>query len=271
MNSKLVLLGLGLALFCCGSSATRADEPATGSGQSVKETLEVKRADHKKRKYESLHFLRDNRSFLRSQFDQLRLEIGYDRDGQAQVIDQRLLLLRKMEGDIAAARDTIQNERGNLAQRQLLAKVDELSGVEAQLDLFEQLLADQQGRLLDLEKNFLGRQETALVVVLRGLPKSGAPDSLLLREENTTLHVALSPEQQKALQEGGVAQIYHEFVEPRAHRMELLLWGEGWDQVPATTLDFQTPRDQLTFLELDLSQLDANDPSAQLNPQVWQR
>jgi hypothetical protein len=261
MKYAYILLG---ALLLSPSNST-ADEG------ELRETLEVKRAEHQKRKHESLRFLRDNRAFLRAQFDELRLDFGYERDGAAESLDERLLMLGQLSTEIAAARDTIQSEHERTAQRGLLMSVEELAELEAQLALFEQLLIDQQGRLLTLESDFLGRQATALVVVVRGLPRSGAPNALLLQEADTTLRVELGPEQQLALQQGGVTQIYHEFVEPRAHRLELRLEGAGWENALPTFIDLETPRDQLTFLELDLAALDPGDPDARPGTQVWQR
>ena len=264
---KYASLLLGALLLAPVQSV--ADEPAPEAG--LRETLEVKRADHRKRKHDSLRFLRDNRAFLRARFDELRLEIGYQRDGEARMIDERLLLLEQLYTEIAAARDTLQVEHTRTIERGLLMSVEELAELEAQLDLFEKLLMDQQGRLLTLEEDFLGRQHTALVVVVRGLPESGAPTALLLHEEDTTLRVELGPEQELALQQGGVTQIYHEFVEPRAHRFELRLEGAGWENALPIYIDLETPRDQLTFLELDLAALDAGDPETRPGTQVWQR
>jgi hypothetical protein len=260
---KYAYLLLGVLLL--SPSQSTADEP------ELRETLEVKRANHQKRKHDSLRFLRDNRAFLRARFDELRLEIGYERDGEAETLDERLLRLAQLSEEIAAARDTILSEYEITTERGLLMSVEELVELEAQLSLFEQLLIDQQGRLLLLESDFLGQQGTALVIVVRGVPESGAPTALLLQEEDTTVRVELGPEQELALQQGGVTQVYHEFVEPRAHRIQLRLEGEGWDDALPTFIDLETPRDQLTFLELDLAALDPGDPDTRPGTQVWQR
>jgi len=270
------VMRIPLFLFLLGSLLLSprhavANEPGTEPQNGVRETLEVKRADHKKRKHESLRWLRDNRAFLRAQFDQLRLEIGYERDGEAQIIDDQLLLLQQLSSEIASASDLIHDETERALQQDLLMSIDELAELEAQLDLYEHLLIDEQLRLLALENDFLGRQGTALVVVVRGVPREGAPTALLLQEEDTTLRIELSPDQGQALQDGALAQIYHEFVEPREHRLELRLEGAGWENAAPTFIDVETPRDQLTFLELDLAALDPGDPEARPGSQVWQR
>jgi hypothetical protein len=117
----------------------------------------------------------------------------------------------------------------------------------------------------------MGEQATALVVVVRGVPERGAPTALLLKEDDTTLRVALDAAQTNALNQGAVTQIYHEFVEPRTHRLELTLEGVGWENAAPALIDLETPRDQLTFLELDLAGLDPEDPARQPATQVWQR
>ena len=77
--------------------------------------------------------------------------------------------------------------------------IEELAELEARLDHFDQLLVDQQGRLLTLEQDFLGEQMTALVVVVRGVPASGAPSALLLTEGDTTVRIALDATQVPAV------------------------------------------------------------------------
>jgi hypothetical protein len=268
---RILLFFLLLGSLLLSPTRVVADGSSSRDGASLRETLEVKRAEFDERKYESLRFLRDNRAFLRAQFDQLRMEIGYERDGEAEMIDERLLLLQQLSAEIAAARDTVRGEHDRTLRRDLLTSVEELAELESQLELFEELLVDQQNRLLTLEADFLGHQKTALVVVVRGVPETGTPTALLLQEEDTTLRVDLDAAQAAALDRGGVAQIYHEFVEPRVHRLELRLEGEGWEGVAPTVIELETPRDQLTFLELDLAALDRDDPEARLETQVWQR
>jgi hypothetical protein len=244
---------------------------ALAGDDQTRETTEVRRADHDERDHESLRFLRSNRAFLRAQFDQLRLLTGYERDGEADLIDERLLGLDAMSREVAAARDTVAAGLLYARERGPLMSIEELAELEARLDHFDQLLVDQQGRLLTLEQDFLGEQKTALVVVVRGVPANGAPSALLLTEGDTTVRIALDAAQADALARGGVAQIFHEFVEPRAHELALRLEGDGWDEAGEALVGFDAPRDQLTFLELDLSTLDPADPASAPRSQVWRR
>lgn len=256
------------ALLCLGMSTLVQAEEEPDPGR---ETIEVKRAKHDKRKHQSLRFLRDNRDYLRSQFDLLRTEIGYERDGDAELIDDRLLRLQEMSTAIATARDTIAVELTRTTERDLLMSVEELAALEAQLNLFDQLLVDQQSRLLTLEEDFLGQQRTALVIVVRGVPESGPPTAVLLQEDQTTLRVELDAAESAALAQGATAQIYHEFVEPRMHRLALRLEGADYASTEAAWIDLETPRDRLTFLELDLATLNPEDPTSAPATQVWQR
>ncbi|HET6462990.1 MAG TPA: hypothetical protein VFH33_04250, partial [Candidatus Krumholzibacteria bacterium] len=135
------------------------------------------------------------------------------------------------------------------------------------LDLMDSLLVDESARLLWLEKDFLGHQETALVIVIRGLPAHDLPTGIAIGEENEVTHVTLSESDRASLAQGGIAQIYHEFVEPRAHALQVKLEGGAWDTRPAAIITLEAPRDRLTFLELDLSRPE----QASLNTRVWYR
>lgn len=244
-------------------------EDAAAQAPDARETIEVKRAKHDKLKHESLRFLRDNRAFVREQLDLLRMQVGYEKDGKADALDPRLLRMGEMNAEITAARDTIAVELLQTTSRQMLLSVEELAALEAQLNLFDTLLVQQQTRLLQLEGDFLGKQRTALVVVVRGVPASGAPAALLLQDDDTTIRIPLAAAEITALEQGAAAQIFHEFVEPRVHRMALRV--EGMDAVEPAWFELETPRDQMTFLELDLAKFDPADPASMPATQVWQR
>jgi hypothetical protein len=249
----------------------RAAETAPAPADSVIETLEVKKAESKAPERASLRFLKDHRVFVRAQLDRLRTQVTREHTQSAEVLDARYLKLQEMSAAIAAAQDTIGGEEAMAAQRALFASVTELGQLEASLDLMDSLLVDQRRRLLWLEQDFLGHQETALVIVIRGLPGRDLPTGIAIAEDGEVTHTALSAEQCASLANGGVAQIYHEFVEPRAHALEVRLEGGAWDTVPASTVALETARDRLTFLEMDLSRLDREQTSRGLITRVWYR
>ena len=98
-----------------------------------------------------------------------------------------------------------------------------------------------------------------------------APAGLVLREENETLHVDLSPEQRASLERGGIVQIDHRLVEPRDHTLTVAFTGEEWEGDEVAALEVASPRDRLTFLELDLAALEPGKPAGHLAAKVWQR
>jgi hypothetical protein len=244
---------------------------ATAPGDSVIETLEVKREEVKAPEHESLRFLKDHRVFVRAQLDRLRTQITREHTNTAEPLDARYLKLQEMSAAIAAAQDTIGGEQAIAAQRSLLASVTELGRLEQSLDLMDSLLVDQRTRLLWLEQDFLGHQETALVIVIRGMPEHDLPSGVSIAEDGEVAHIALSPEQCASLSKGGIAQIYHEFTEPRTHAISVRFEGAAWATRPAPVVTLDATRDHLTFLELDLSRLDGEQASSGLVTRVWYR
>jgi len=272
MRSSMTPMTIWLSLFLLsapspgGAAGERDTEPGT-----VVETTEVKRAKHKPAKHESLRFLRDNRVFIRAQLDRLRLQTTLVRTDDAQLLDERYLRLKEMSHAIAAARDTVRAGQVLASERELLASVTELAELEAELALMETILADQRQRLLLLEEDFLGHQETALVVIVKGLTGKDAPESIVFAEDNNFVRVNLTAEQRASLKSGGIAQIYHEFVEPREHIYQVSFSGETWSEATALTVPVEAVRNRLTFLELDLTRLDRKVDTLGLETSVWYR
>jgi hypothetical protein len=258
------------ALFCLlVAAAAWANEPNEANEPVVH--TEVKRDQTKAPKHGSLEFLRDNRVFLRGQLDRLSLLTTLTDQGHAQLIDDRMLRLQELARAIAAARDTVDAEAAVTARRELLDSVTRLGELENQLVLMETLLTDQKTRLTVLENDFLGHQETALVILVRGLPEQGTPAGLVLTEDNRTLEVPLSAAALASLRQGGVAQIYHRFVEPRDHLFTLGFAGPGWADVPPVEVPVTADRDRITFVELDLSRLAPDPVDLGLMARVWVR
>ncbi len=265
LNLAAVLLITTLITQVAGNSAM-ADEPVVST--------EVKRTRTKGPKHSSLQFLRDNRVFMRAQLDRLSLMTTVTRDGEARLIDDRMLRLQEMAAAIAAARDTVDIEAATTTRRELLDSVTRLGELESQLGLIENLLGEQRVRLQFLEEDFLGQQHTALVILVRGLPADKAPEGIVLTEDDEVLNVPLTAAQQASLRQGGVAQIFHRFVEPRDHLYTVGFAGAAWSAVPAVEVSVTTDRDRITFLELDLDQLEPESsamPANGLVAKVWQR
>jgi hypothetical protein len=238
---------------------------------AVVETIEVKRAETKEPMHTSLKFLKDNRVFIRAQLDLLKVQTTRTHVDQAQSLDQRYLLLKQMSAEISAARDTVSAESLLTAQRQLMTSVTQLGELEGQLGRVEQLLSDHRTRLLAIEQDFLGHQETALVILMRGFSGKHAPTTVVIAEEEDVVRVELTPEQRASLEQGGIAQVYHEFVEPREHVFTVTFEGDGWPASSALPITVDTARDRLTFLGLDLSRLDPSREAMGLLTDVWYR
>jgi len=268
MRSALLIL---IAWATPGFAFAGESAPATAPADSIIETLEVKKAEIEAPERASLRFLKDHRVFVRAQLDRLRTQVTREHTNAAEMLDARYLKLKEMSAAIAAAQDTIGGEQAVAAQRALFASVTELGQLEASLDLMDSLLVDQRTRLLWLEQDFLGHQETALVIVIRGLPDHDVPSGISIAEDGDITHTALTREQCASLANGGIAQIYHEFVEPRAHSLEVRLEGGAWETAPSSTVALEAARDRLTFLELDLSQLNREQASRGLVTRVWYR
>lgn len=262
-----------LVLFAAGSGVAAA---APAAGDVTAATVETRRVEVKRLKVDgpdrpSLVFLKENRVFLRAELDRLRQLVKVTRDDRGDLLDPRLLRLREMAAEVAAARDTLGDAEAALAARHRLESVAEIVGLEAQLDLMETLLAAQEERLTAIEADYLGEQRTALVVVVGGFAGRPAPEAVVLAEGDRSWRVAFTAPQRLALEQGGIAQVHHEHVEPRTHAFGLTFEGEDWVQAPPVVVSVETPRDRLTFLEIDLGGTSAGDAAGAPVAVVWQR
>jgi hypothetical protein len=231
--------------------------------------VKVEAVKPKKEKHATLRFLKENRDFIRARFDLLR-EKAVEGKGQAAELDPRFVAYRALLADIFAAKDSVASADEQRNRQALLASIQELGGLEARLDLLEQLLADQRQRLAFLEEDFTGRQKTALIVVLRGCPADAEPAELSLTvADGAPRTVPLSAEQREALRRGGIVQVFHGFVEPREQVVEVALGGGGWPGSTAGYVTLEPPRDRLMFLELDLSSAHPAQGAPSIQASTW--
>ena len=234
-------------------------------------TIEVKveRVKPAHPKHETMRFLRENKDFLRARLDLLRQTSREGRGGSDR-LDPRFLAYQRMMAEALAAQDSVARAQDARDRQTLLAHVAELAKLEQELDAMDELLGAQRGRLAELEADFTGRQETALAILVRGMPTGGTPVGLTIAlEDSTIVHVPLSPEQRRALAEGGIAQVYHGFVEPRSQVIEVAVVRDAGASPDASWITLEPGRDRLTFLELDLSGLDGADPATRLRASAW--
>jgi hypothetical protein len=234
-----------------GVLPSAADTPAANAPVPVK----VERIKPKKEKHPTLRFLKSNRAFLRSELDRLR-EKPIASEDAARAVDPRHLLYRDMLAAIGASVDSVRSEKSRSEQREILASIAELASLEDQLDAMERQLAGQHERLSALEHDFLGRQVTALLILAKGVPGGIAPTKLAVTDEDgNRIEIPLTEPHVAALRGGGLAEVYHEFVEPREQVFELAVGAPAWSTDAVRYLVLEPPRGQLTFLEIDLAAL----------------
>lgn len=267
-GSASMVLFTTLATACFGPLVASAGESGP---ERVSHRVEVKRQKVDEPDQPTLVFLKENRVFLRAELDRLRQLVKVTRDGSAELLDERLLRLREMAAEVAAARDTVGDAEAASAARDRLESVAEIANLEEQLDLMDSLLAAQKQRLAWIEADYLGQQRTALVVVVGGFAGSEVPEAVVLAEGDEIRRVDFTPEQRSALAQGGVAQVHHAFVEPRTHEFSLAFEGGDWQEAPPALVSVETPRDRLTFLEIDLGGTDSGRNGGVPAAVVWQR
>lgn len=273
----------GLALLIAAGAAFAAPDEAPVPAASVAapdtllpsagEAWDVERVTADAPKAPTLRFLDENRDFFRARLDELRLLLRADWNGDARELDPRWLAWRDMLDDIHAAQDSAAVSEEWIRRRELLESVGDLVQLELEMDEMETLLRGQQDRLGQLEEDFTGRQRTALVVLLRGVPSAGAPATVILREaDGPALRVSLGEHVQAALARGGSAELLHRLVEPREQRWELSFEGAGWTEESAPfELALDPERDRMTFLEIDVSSLRPDRADAQPVTRRWVR
>lgn len=213
----------------------------------------------------TLRFLKENRDFVRGRMDALR-QVLLERDGATGALDPRWLRyaeLVALADSAAAIPDSLR-----LAESDLLARVAALAALEAELDALEAMLDEQDLRLAELEADFASRQETALLVVVRGTGPVPARMELI-DEEGKVTRVEFDPATRTGLAEGGIAELLHELVEPRRQTWEVRCSGEAWEASAPGYVTFTPGRDRINVLELDWSGVDPGAGAGDLAAALW--
>jgi hypothetical protein len=256
-----------LAGFAAGGPAL--SEAGPDARPAERHAVKVERVRPKREKLETLRFLKANRDFFRARLDELRASPEEGRES-AEVVDERFVTLRSLFDQASAAQDSFALDEALLEAQDLMRSVTELAALEAQLDRLEGLLGEQGGRLDRIESDFVGRQETALLIVVKGYPRHGEIEEVVVREEDgRAARSALSPDTRDALKTGGVIQVSHELVEPREQVLSLAFSGEHWSLADTAFLSLQPERDRINFLEIDLSTLSGGEPLTRLDASTW--
>lgn len=240
------------------------DGPAAGATD-----VTIERSRPEKEKHATLRFLEANRDFIRAQFDLLR-EQARAFDGTGGAIDPRFLAYREMMRDVVDAHDTLTALRNARERQTLLASVTELGGLETRLDILERQLADQRARLGVLQEDFTGDQRTELVVVVSG-PQSGPAVAkiVITLEQGDPITIPLTDPDRESLAHGGVLEIFRGLIEPRQQAIAIGLGGDAWGSGDTGFVTLDPSRDRLTFLKLDLSQVDPRSGATGIRASTW--
>jgi hypothetical protein len=222
-------------------------------------------------KHPTLRFLGENRDFFRAQMDLLRMRLRDDWDGTAMDLDPRWLAWRDMLARMGAASDSAAASAEWLRRRELMESVGELVALELEMDEMEGLLTEQEARLIRLEDDFVGTQQTALVVLLTGAASGATPSGVTLRDpDGVTSRIELTERVRDSMARGGSAELFHRLVEPRAHGLEVQLEGPGFEAMDLTVA-VEPQRHRITFLEIDLSHLEATPTGPRPAARWWVR
>ena len=128
--------------------------------------------------------------------------------------------------------------------------------MESQLDQLERQLDLQRGRLAVLERDFTGDQKTEMLVVLTGYAEAAPVTAVSLElEDGGVLSLPLSDLQRESLRQGGMVEVFHGFVEPRAQVIRIGVAGATWASGDSGYMNLEPARDRLNLLRLDLSTL----------------
>jgi len=267
MRRKSAFSSIALAFgLLAGSAPALFAQPQPGVPE-----VDVQRVEEKEAKVETLRFLKENRDFFRAQLDLLRLTFGDQYYGDGQNLDPRSLMLQELLAQSRAQEDSAAAAGDRDRTRRALESVTELAELENEMNVMEEMLNQQRNRLSLLEQDFQGRQETALIVLLSGVPSSGVPNEVVFCEDGgDTYRVTLTNLDRSALAEGGLAQLFHSFVEPRELHFHVSVQGEGWNGSADHPVVVEPERDKLNFLQLDLSSLGSS-PQASIPTRTWVR
>lgn len=231
--------------------------------------VRIERVKPPKEKYPTLQFLKANRDFIRSRYDLLH-ERALPEAGNAGAIDPRFLAYRRMITAASASQDSLDRARDQSRRWELFANITDLGRIEDQLDLMDRQLAGQKARLAELQRDFTGRQMTSLAVVLSGVPAGEMPSTItLMFESGDTLTVALPAETSESLRHGGDLELCHRLIEPRDQTVAIVLQGGRWDGSAPGFIELDPPRDQMSFLKLDLAPARPAEGASSMTASRW--
>ncbi len=254
----ITLLTLTLLAAVSPTLPARADTPRQ---------VKVERTRPEKKQLATLRFLRENRDFLRGRIDGLR-ETPLDLEG-AGLLDPALLERERLMAEIAGAFNALAALGDGPEQDALLASLEEIAALEADLARLESLLAAEEERLGAIEMAFAREQQTLLLVVVSGLPEDAPAQLSWINETGDAVHFGFTGSTRTGLVAGGLARVFHDFVEPREQTWEVVVDGGAWT-VPESAFITLTPAlDRVTVLRLDLGGVAPTEVPETLHAEAW--
>lgn len=256
---------LWLLTACCVlPSGAFAGEPDA----STEPRVDIDREKPDDERPRTLRFLRENQGFLRAQLDQLRTKITWTH-GDARALSDHQRWLQGLGRDRMAAVDSLDVEQQRLARRTLLERIEQLGAIEEQLDRIETLLLAQDTRLDGIESDYVRRQETAVALLATGLPLADAQAIRVDTVDGGAHRVALDEATRAALRSGAVAELLHDFFEPRSTTLILSVEADDGSIREVGRVRVDPARDRLTFVQVDLTT--QPNESGELARVVWER
>lgn len=244
---------LGLVLTTFTSAFANDGAPSDPAKDQARTALEIEKVKPPKAKKETLPFLRANKDFLRAQLDLLRQIYRMEEGGIAKELDPRYLKLQEMLAELEEDRARVAAGDADLEKRSILESAREIAALEDELARMDSVLARQAERLQWLDDDFASRQTTALIVLLRSIPGSPAPQSIVLLDDDRITRVPIDETARASLDRGGLVKLFHQFIEPREQEIRIGLEGDLWTSVEPVRVTIAPAKDKLNFLELDLA------------------
>ncbi|MFN0150267.1 MAG: hypothetical protein ACKVU1_06080 [bacterium] len=256
-----VLLG---GMFADGTSS--AGDAIDGAN------VRVEHSPEKPTKKPNLEFLKTNRDFFRGQLDALRQIAGKGVDGGARLIDPRTLRYQEMLDEIARERAAVSGTTDRFLRAELLAAIEELAMLDAEVAGIESTLTRAEDRLAEVARDVESDQRAEILIVLSCEEGAEPPVELELREDGELrARIVFVEVEREALRRGGIAEIHRHLAEPRPHAVDARCVGAAPAETSACAITVTPERDQLTIVEMTLARAAEPSASPRLEARAWAR
>ncbi len=257
----LVLLGGALT-----GGASSASDAAENAG------VRVEHSPEKPTKKPNLEFLKTNRDFFRGQLDALRQIAGKGVGDGAHLIDPRALRYQEMLDEIARERAALSGTTDRFLRAELLAAIEELAMLDAEVAGIESTLTHEEDRLAEVARDVESDQRAEILIVLSCEEGAEPPVELELREDGELrARVVFVEVEREALRRGGIAEIHRHLAEPRPHAVDARCVGIAPGDTSACAITVKPERDQLTIVEMTLARAAEPSASPRLEARAWAR